>query len=88
MPVDPGTAAVAEVGLSGEVRSVPQLERRLREVSRLGFKRCVVSGNAIGSISDIGDLELIPVQNLVSAVNSCIAVEGKALETNSAQMGV
>lgn len=88
VPVDAGTAAVGEIGLSGEVRSVPQLERRLREVSRLGFKRCLISGNTKGSINDIGNLELIPVPNLVAAVNACIAIEPRNSEAKSAQRGV
>ena len=40
--VDPGTVAVGEIGLSGELRSVGQLDRRLNEASRLGFTRVVV----------------------------------------------
>ena len=35
-------AAIGEVGLTGELRSVNHLEQRLAEVSRLGFKRCVI----------------------------------------------
>ncbi len=40
MPAD--LALVGEVGLSGEVRSVSQLEARLSEAARLGFKRAIV----------------------------------------------
>jgi len=40
--VDHTTVAIGEVGLSGELRSVNQLERRLAEAARLGFKRAVV----------------------------------------------
>jgi DNA repair protein RadA/Sms len=38
----PGTVAIGEVGLLGELRAVPGLERRLREAARLGFSRAVV----------------------------------------------
>lgn len=38
-PVDPDLVLVGEVGLSGELRSVGQLERRLAEAAKLGFKR-------------------------------------------------
>ena len=37
-----GTVAIGELGLGGEVRSVPQLERRLAEAARLGFTRALV----------------------------------------------
>ena len=36
------TVAIGELGLGGEVRSVPQLERRLAEAARLGFRTAVV----------------------------------------------
>jgi len=42
VPVRSELAVMGEVGLSGELRSVPQLERRLDEASRLGFKYCLV----------------------------------------------
>lgn len=40
--VDPGTIAVGEVGLGGEVRRVPGIARRLAEAERLGFSSAVV----------------------------------------------
>ena len=41
-PVAPQTAAMGELGLSGEVRGVRQLERRISEVARLGLRECLV----------------------------------------------
>ncbi|MDQ4098949.1 MAG: DNA repair protein RadA [Chloroflexota bacterium] len=41
-PVDRSTVVVGEIGLSGELRSVNQLDRRLNEAARLGFKRVIV----------------------------------------------
>ena len=37
-PIDPGTVVCGEIGLAGEVRAVGQMEMRLREAGRLGFK--------------------------------------------------
>jgi DNA repair protein RadA/Sms len=42
VPVDAGTIVLGEVGLSGEVRRIPDIDRRLREAARLGFTRAVV----------------------------------------------
>lgn len=42
VPVDPGTVAIGEVGLGGEIRRVPAIERRLAEAARLGFARAIV----------------------------------------------
>lgn len=41
-PLPPGTLVLGELGLGGEVRSVPQLETRLREASRLGVAHAIV----------------------------------------------
>ncbi|MBW3562383.1 MAG: DNA repair protein RadA [Actinobacteria bacterium] len=46
--VSPGTVILGEVGLAGEVRSVPQLERRLAEAARLGFSRAVIPASYDG----------------------------------------
>ena len=40
--LDPETTVVGEVGLGGEVRSVPRLESRLKEAIHMGFRRCIV----------------------------------------------
>jgi DNA repair protein RadA/Sms len=41
-PLPPGTMAVGELGLGGEIRSVPQIELRLREAARLGVGHAIV----------------------------------------------
>ncbi|MFH1775655.1 MAG: DNA repair protein RadA [Chloroflexota bacterium] len=66
--VDPGLAAVGEVGLSGELRAVPQLDRRLAEAARLGFKRCLVPkvASQIGPIPE--KIRLIPASSLREAI--------------------
>lgn len=45
-PLEPDLAALGEVGLSGELRTVPQVERRLNEAARLGLTRCVLPETA------------------------------------------
>ena len=71
-PVDPETAAIGEVGLTGEVRTVSQLDRRIREVARLGLKRCLLPGGAGRDLSPHAGVEIIPVQTLAQAVRACI----------------
>jgi DNA repair protein RadA/Sms len=41
-PIHADMTFIGEVGLSGELRAVSQLEARLREAAKLGFKRCVI----------------------------------------------
>jgi len=65
--VDPQLVAVGEVGLSGELRAVSQLDRRVSEAARLGFKRCLVP-KVGASISAPKNIELIPVSTLREAI--------------------
>jgi DNA repair protein RadA/Sms len=65
--VDPELVAVGEVGLSGELRAVSQLDRRVDEAARLGFKRCLVPKISAGK-SRSKNIEIIPVSTLKEAI--------------------
>jgi DNA repair protein RadA/Sms len=61
-------AAVGEVGLSGELRAVSQLSRRLNEAAKLGFRRCLVPGSR-NRLRDLpSGIEAIPVRSLADAL--------------------
>ena len=66
-PLSSGTLAVGELGLGGEVRSVPQLELRLREASRLGLGHAIIPhmGN---SVPKLGGMALHEVHRLSQAM--------------------
>ena len=66
-PVTPSLVAVGEVGLSGELRAVPRLERRLAEAARLGFKYCIVPRKSLKS-SGGANIRLMPAATLKQAV--------------------
>jgi len=66
MVVDPGLVAVGEVGLSGELRAVSQLERRVSEAARLGFKCCLVP--KVGAKVSGKGIELITASTLKEAI--------------------
>ncbi|MBN1936881.1 MAG: DNA repair protein RadA, partial [Anaerolineae bacterium] len=66
-----------EVGLSGELRSVGQIEARLNEASKLGFKRCVIPRSLLRAISDrmSGDkapLEVLGARSLDEAIDMAL----------------
>ncbi|MCB0019751.1 MAG: DNA repair protein RadA, partial [Anaerolineales bacterium] len=46
-PVHADMAFIGEIGLSGELRAVSQLDARLREAEKLGFKRCIVPRSSV-----------------------------------------
>lgn len=50
--VDPETLVVGEVGLGGEIRSVPRIESRIKEAIHMGFKRCIVAKHNLKGISE------------------------------------
>ena len=65
-------AAVGEVGLTGEIRSVTALNQRLTEISRLGFKRCVIPAHIRDDIKAPKGLELISVKNIREAISALL----------------
>ena len=60
--------AVGEVGLSGEVRSIGQLESRIREAKKLGFNTALVPSASLGLIRHTEGLKLIGVSNVREAI--------------------
>jgi DNA repair protein RadA/Sms len=67
-PLVPGTVAIGEVGLLGELRAVGGLERRLREAARLGFGRAVVPRSRGRDPVAVAGIELVEVGSLADAV--------------------
>jgi DNA repair protein RadA/Sms len=67
-PVPGDMAAIGEVGLSGEVRSISHLEQRLSEIERLGFTKCIVPANRSRELKEMSHLTLLPVQNIAQAL--------------------
>jgi DNA repair protein RadA/Sms len=64
--VRPDTVLIGEVGLGGQVRSVSQLEVRLREAAKLGFQRAIIP--KAQETLRIPGLELLPVARLIDAL--------------------
>ncbi len=68
--VDPATVIIGEVGLGGQVRPVSQMEVRLKECAKLGFKRAIVpKGQDVPGL----DLEVIPVGRVVDAIGTALS---------------
>ena len=68
VPVKPATAIAGEIGLAGEVRGVPQAERRVREAARLGFERVILSKRDAKQLSKVNGVECIGVRTVFEAV--------------------
>jgi DNA repair protein RadA/Sms len=77
--IDPGLVAVGEVGLSGELRGVPQLERRLAEAAKLGFQRCLVPKSREGAAPIPRGIEAVAVESVKESLK--VALPGSGRQT-------
>ncbi len=68
-PIDESVIAFGEVGLSGELRSVPRVNERISEAACLGFKECIIPRSCLKQISKAPTgITITPVKNLKEAV--------------------
>ncbi|WP_045736880.1 DNA repair protein RadA [Xanthomonas sp. MUS 060] len=72
-PLAEKTIAFGEVGLSGEIRPVPNGEDRLREAATHGFKRAIVSKANAPKIGTVKGMEVIAVERLAQALEAASA---------------
>ena len=62
--------AIGEVGLTGEVRSVNMIEKRLKEAEKLGFKKCLIPENNKKLLKENYKLDIIGVRNIEDALKN------------------
>ncbi|NCC35173.1 MAG: DNA repair protein RadA, partial [Chloroflexia bacterium] len=65
--IDPDLVLVGEIGLSGELRTSSQLERRLAEAAKLGFTRAIVPATA--QLGQVSGLTVTPARSLTEVVD-------------------
>ena len=63
-PIDPKTVVFGEVGLTGEIRGINQMEVRIREAARMGFTRCIMPRTQLRGLDKAGAIELVRVGHL------------------------
>ncbi len=71
-PVSHDLVAIGEVGLTGEIRSVSQMNLRIGEVARLGFKQCIIPKNSNEKLEIPEGLTVYRVKNLREAIEIAI----------------
>lgn len=64
--------AIGEVGLTGEIRSVSQMNQRLQEVARLGFKKCMIPKFGSEKVDIPSGLTVYRVRNLMEAIETAL----------------
>jgi DNA repair protein RadA/Sms len=76
MPVNPDAVFLGEIGLAGEVRGCSQIEKRLKEASRLGFESALVAQKNVGRDSKNTGLAVKGVESLKFAVDTALIPPG------------
>ncbi|MEA4921357.1 MAG: DNA repair protein RadA [Clostridiaceae bacterium] len=74
-PIRHDLAVFGEVGLSGELRAVGNVSQRISELSRLGFKYCILPKSSIVNINPSIGIKLLPVSDIKEAIRVCFETE-------------
>lgn len=73
IPIDQNTIAFGEIGLSGEIRTVPRAQSRVIEAARLGFTKCILPKASLKQITNCPEsIELIGVTTLGQAIKTIV----------------
>lgn len=72
--INPSTTVIGEVGLTGEVRSVPKVEQRIKEAIRMGFAKCIIPRRNLKGLpkSLLEEIEIYSVEFVEEAIHALI----------------
>lgn len=70
MYISKDMAIIGEVGLTGEIRSVNMIDKRLKEAERLGIKKCIIPENNKRTLKNTYKLDIIGVRNINEALKA------------------
>ncbi len=68
---DSHTAIVGEIGLSGEIRAVNHIDKRINEAQKLGFKQIIIP-EANDVSEDVKDIKVIKVKRIIEAITRSV----------------
>ncbi|KAK3028900.1 hypothetical protein RJ639_039909 [Escallonia herrerae] len=76
-PVPSGIAFIGEIGLGGELHTVPRMEMRVITVAKLGYRRCIVPKSAEKSLLgiDLHEMKIVGCQNLKEVIRTVFKPE-------------
>jgi len=72
IPIDKYTVVLGEVGLTGEIRSINLIDKRLKEAEKLGFKKCIIPESNKKLLKESYKLDIIGVKNVKDAINALL----------------
>lgn len=68
--VDPQTVIIGEIGLSGEIHPVNNIEKRLNEAVTSGFKKAIIPYANRSVVND--KIQIVPVKRVIDAITACV----------------
>ena len=68
VPIPKDTVIMGEVGLTGEVRRINMIEKRLKEAEKMGFKRCIIPENNKKYLEEKYKMEIVGVKDIREAL--------------------
>lgn len=71
--VDSHTVIIGEIGLSGEIRAVNNIEKRIKEAQKLGFKKAIIPNSNGKFEQKIEGIEIIRAKRLIDAISACVS---------------
>lgn len=71
-PIPKDMVIMGEVGLTGEIRRINLIEKRLKEAERLGFKSCLIPESNKKDLKDKYKLDIIGVKNVSEAMKKAL----------------
>jgi DNA repair protein RadA/Sms len=63
------TVFAADVGLTGELKKIPSLELRIKELDRRGFKKVYIAKNSVGRSLELNNIKVIELHSLQDVIN-------------------
>jgi DNA repair protein RadA/Sms len=69
IPSDTGAVLIGEIGLAGEIRTVSQVEPRLKEAAKLGFDRAIIPSNNLERLTVTPDIDVTGAKSLKDVVD-------------------
>lgn len=75
-PIPNDVAFIGEVGLGGELRTVPRMDKRVMAIAKLGYRKCVVPKTSEKLLRQLDlDIEILPCSNLKQLINTVFTTQ-------------
>ena len=71
IPISKELVAIGEIGLTGEIRAVNSIDKRVKEAEKLGFKTCIIPEINKKQLKIEGNIKVIGVKDIRDALKTC-----------------